>query len=740
MKHTINSVVKTTVVFYDKRTISTFLLCIFLTFFSLLSHSQKKDISLEDIFKNNILKAQRIGNIHNMKNVRKYTLANEKGTSIDVYNYGDTEKEYSIFDANNFSEINNFSEYFFSEDEKLILLSTDQERIYRHSRLAKHFIYNISDKTIEALSQEKEIAPKFSPDGKKIAFVRDNNIFVKTLNTKLETQITFDGKKNSVINGIADWVYEEEFSFVRAFKWSNDSRKVAFIRFDEANVLEFSMDIFGKGTYPTQTKIKYPKAGSENSKVSVHVYDLEKSKTFKVDLSDYTDFYVPRIYWTSENDKLCVLVMNRHQNKIDFLFVDTDQKRQEVVFVDTDLSYIELEMDVFFLPDNSFIWPSDRSGWNHLYLFENKNKKIRQITSGDWEVTKFYGYNSGQIYYQSTRDDEGNEGINRHVYSIDISGNNNKRLSKNTGVNRAFFSSDFTHFINEYSSVDIPYSYDLYNNKGEFIKKIKDNKELENNLKDYKISKKSIFTIKTDGGYDLNASMIKPYNFDSKKMYPVLFDVYGGPGSQKVSNSWKNDLWHQFLSQKGFIVVSVDNRGTGFKGRDFKKITYKKLGKYEIEDQIYAAKYFRELPFVKRDNIGFFGWSYGGYMASLAITKGADVFSTAIAVAPVTSWYFYDTIYTERYMGLPKENIRGYEDNTPFKYLDNFKGKYLLIHGSADDNVHYQNSMTMVEHLVQKNKQFDLFVYPDKNHGIYGGNTTLHLFTKITDFILNNLK
>ena len=429
--------------------------------------------------------------------------------------------------------------------------------------------------------------------------------------------------------------------------------------------------------------------------------------------------------------------LNRHQNKLDFIVVDSKDGSNRVLFTEEDKYYIDINDNLTFLPNNFFIWTSEKKGYNHIYL-KGLDGSEEQITSGSWEVTSFYGLDSDkmEIFFSSTEDGS----INRSIYCLDLDSGKRKKLSTQTGTNSAKFSNGLKYYINTYSNANTPPIFTLHKADGSLIKTIEDNTEFQNKLEEYNISEKEFITIYTDNA-DLNAWIIKPPNFDDNKKYPLFMFLYGGPGSQKVLNRYEgnNFYWYQMLAQKGYVIACVDNRGTGGKGAEFKKMTYKELGKYETIDQIDAAKYFGSLNYIDEKRIGIQGWSYGGYMSSLAITKGADVFNLAVAVAPVTNWRYYDNIYTERYMQTPQENPSGYDENSPINHVEKLKGKYLLIHGTADDNVHVQNTYEMSSALVRANKQFDLFVYPDKNHGIYGKNTRYHLYKKITNFILDNL-
>ncbi len=580
--------------------------------------------------------------------------------------------------------------------------------------------------------------PTFSPDGTKVGFVFENNLYVKDLSSNQVVQLTTDGVQNEVINGITDWVYEEEFGFVRAFEWSSDGQKVAFIRFDETKVPEFSMDVYGQDLYQKQQVFKYPKAGETNATVGLHLYDLNTKTTKEIDLG--AAFYIPRMKWTKDANTLSVQTINRHQNDLKLHFVNATSGEATLVLNEKSETYVDITDDLTFLNDNSFIWTSERDGFNHIYHYDRTGELIQQVTSGDWEVTSYYGFDPkrGVLYYQSTEDGS----TNRAVYSIGKNGRGKRQLTQDRGTNRATFSSDFTYFINQYSSVSTPPTYTLHKSRGgDILTEIKNNDAVAMKAADYGLVKKEFFTLTTAKGDALNAWMIKPPNFNANQQYPLFMFQYSGPGSQQVANRWNgsNDYWHQLLAQEGYIVVCVDGRGTGYKGAAFKKVTYKELGKYEVEDQIEAAKILGQRDYIDASRIGIWGWSYGGFMSSNCLFKGNDVFKMAIAVAPVTSWRFYDTIYTERYMQTPQENPSGYDENSPINHVERLKGKFLLVHGTGDDNVHVQNTMRMIEALVQANKEFDWALYPDRNHGIYGGNTRLHLYTKMTNFIKENL-
>ncbi len=713
-----------------------------LLFLSFTVFGQQK-ITIDEIF-NSAFRAKGMENLQSMKNSNQYTVLNfdraTKSIQIDLYDFATLKKVATLIDTKDHKELPAIQSYTFDASEKLILLACNNNKIFRHSFTADYFLYNTTTKELTKLFDFQVQEPTFSPDGTKIAYAKENNLFVYDVASKKSSAVTTDGKKNSIINGITDWVYEEEFAFVRAFDWSNDSKKIAYIRFDESEVPEFSMSVFNKNLYPSVETFKYPKPGEKNSAVSLHIFDVSANATKKVNLGNYNDFYVARLQWTNDANVLSAQVLNRHQDNLDLLFIDGTTGVAKVALNEKDKAYVDVTDNLTFLKDNSFIWTSEKDGFNHIYFYDKTGKLINQVTKGKWEVTSYYGFDekSKTIFYQSTE----NGSINRAIYRISLDGKNKIALAKNEGTNAATFSPNFQFFINTFSSATQPTTYTLNEAKdGKQVQIIVDNNALAQKLKAYNLPSKEFFVLKTEKGNELNAWIIKPKDFDASKKYPVFMYQYSGPGSQQVNNDWNSadDYWFMMLAQQGYIVACVDGRGTGFKGADFKKITQLQLGKYEVEDQIDAAKVIGNYPYVDKSRIGIFGWSYGGFMASNCIFQGGDVFKMAIAVAPVTNWRFYDSIYTERYMQTPQENAKGYDQNSPINHVEKLKGKFLLIHGSADDNVHVQNSMEMMEALIQADKQFDSQIYPDKNHGIYGGKTRIQLYTKMTNFIKANL-
>lgn len=713
---------------------------LFLSGFNLIAQQK---LTVEEIYSGGF-RPETMDELIAMKNTNQYTVLNfdrsSRSMQIDVYDFATLQKVNTIIDTKNFPALaDGIDSFVFSKDEKQLLMANNTNPIFRHSFTANYFLYDLSSKKLTKILEQVQ-EPTFSPDGLKIGFAKENNLFIYDIASEKITQVTTDGKKNSVINGITDWVYEEEFTFVRAFDWSADSKKLAYIRFDESKVPEFSMTIFQKELYPKMETFKYPKAGEKNSEVSLFVYDVNSGNSKEVNLGNYNDFYIARMKWTNDANLLCAQVLNRHQDNLDLLFIDGTTATSKVVLNEKDNAYIDVTDNLTFLKDNSFIWTSEKDGFNHIYVYDKNGKLKNQVTKGNWEVTAYYGLDekTKTVFYQSVE----NGSTIRDVYSVSLDGKSKVKLTSKVGTNAATFSPNFQFFINTFSSASQPTVYTLNSVKdGKQVQSIIDNRALADKLLKYNLPAKEFFELTTEKGVKLNAWMIKPKDFDPNKKYPVFMYQYSGPGSQQVDNKWNtsNDYWFMMLSQQGYITVCVDGRGTGFKGAAFKKITQKQLGKLEVEDQIDAAKVIGNYAYVDKSRIGIFGWSYGGFMSSNCLFKGADVFKMAIAVAPVTNWRFYDSIYTERYLQTPQENASGYDENSPINHVNKLKGNFLLIHGSADDNVHVQNSMQMVEALVQANKQFEWAIYPDKNHGIYGGKTRIQLYNKMTNFIKEKL-
>ena len=688
--------------------------------------------------------------INSLEDGEHYTSLKVRNGHQEVvkFNYRDNREIATLFSNKDYDQII-FSDYKISSDQNWILIATKKESIYRHSSKSFYYVYNIKNKELKTLSDTllgKQRLAEFSPDNQKIAYVRDNNIFYIHLKDFKEKTITSDGKLNQIINGGTDWVYEEEFSFHKGIYWSNNSDKIAYYVFNESKVKEFQMKMYGT-LYPTQYKFKYPKAGESNSEVGIKVFNLNTNLTISFDVGANPDIYIPRIMWSKRKDELIVFKMNRLQNHLELLsgvFSSNLPSNSGVtinkIYEESSETYLDIHDNTSFINEDQMIWTSEMDGFNHIYIINIKTGVKKQITKGNWEVTKVYGYDSKKklIYFQAAKIHP----TQREVYSININSLKMRLLTKRKGTNEADFSKSFNYFINKHSDANSPYIFTLNNKVGKELMTLEDNSKLFSRMKSYNLVNKEFITVPNDKGLKLNAWIMKPPKLDTISKHPLLMFVYGGPGINTVNDSWSwmNYFWFQSLVEKGFVVVSVDARGTGYRGKEFKHSTYLQLGKYETEDQISSAKFFGNLNYIDKNKIGIFGWSYGGYMSSLCITKGADIFNSAIAVAPVTNWRYYDNIYTERFMRTPQENGENYDINSPINHVEKLKGNYLLIHGTADDNVHFQNSLEMVDELVNNNKEFDFFAYPDKNHSIYGGMTRLHLYNKMNKFLLNNLK
>ncbi len=717
--------------------------------YAINSFAQSKTITLDQIWNNRIFSPDMVFGMNPLNDGNTYA-AIEKG-NLEVYDFTSGDKIKTLVHADDLKAEDSengiqLRSYTLSKDESKMLIPTETEPIYRRSTKSLYYLFDLKTKKLQALSDNgKQQLASFSPDGKKIAFMRDNNLFVKYIESGLEKQITTDGEYNKIINGATDWVYEEEFAFAKAFFWSPDSKKIAFYRFDESEVKEFQMAMYND-LYPDQYKFKYPKAGEDNAIVSIHVWHEADNRINTMDIGTETDIYIPRISWTQDDNLLAIQRLNRHQNHLEILLANPSNGQTKLLYEERNTYYIDITDDLFFLPDGKhFYISSEKEGFNQIYLYDMNGKLVRKLTSSNWDVTKIYGFDAKQnkIYFQAANKSP----MDRSIMSVTLKGKITTILELE-GTNNAIFSKNFSKLVNYNTTINTPYSIAVFDNKGKKLRQLIDNADLKATMKEYNFGEFSFFEVEdehillADGSNaKLNGYMLLPTDFDASKKYPVLIYVYGGPGSQTVTNSWdgSNGLWFQMLAQQGFIIVSVDNRGTGARGEQFKKMTYLELGKYETEDMITTARYLSKLPYVDESAIGIFGWSYGGYMSSLAITKGNDVFSSAIAVAPVSNWRFYDNIYTERFMRTPQENANGYDDNSPINHVDKLKGNYLLIHGSADDNVHYQNAIEMTNALIKADKQFELMIYPNRNHGIYGENARPHLYKLMTDFLNRTL-
>jgi dipeptidyl-peptidase-4 len=710
-----------------------------------LTLQAQKEITLADIWKNGTFAQRSIQNLNWAADGQSYLEL--KAGKIIKTNIQDPTKSEVLFDEKGTKtasgETIRVQKFSLSNDEQKILIGTASEPIYRRSSTETNYVFDRATHSLSLLAAGgKQMHASFSPDGKKVSFVRENNLYWVDLTTGIEKAVTTSGKLNAIIHGVCDWVYEEEFSFSKAFAWSPDSKKIAFYTFDESQVPVYNMQMWGD-LYPKDYRYKYPKAGEANSIVSLSIANIESASIQKVDVGPIKDQYIPRMKWTKSGDVLAYIRLNRLQNHMELIHHSISKANETIVYEEKSDTSIEIESignDITYLNDQkSFIFTSEKSGFKHIYLQDFTTGKQQAITQGNWEVDDLYGFDekSKTLYFNSTE----RTPIGRDVYQIQLNGSGKKLIAGTTGTNTATFSPDFSYYILTHSSAKSPSKITLHNTKAGLMRVLEDNAKLAGQLTEYGISTREFFEIPLANGDHLNGYVIKPANFNASKKYPVLMHVYGGPGSQQVLDSFPGSdfFWYQMLLKKGYLIYCIDNRGTGARGVAFKKITYQNLGKIEVEDQIFAAKYLGGLPHVDASRIGIWGWSYGGFMSANCLMQGASVFKAAISVAPVTNWRFYDSIYTERYQRTPQENPHGYDDNSPVNHVDKLKGNLLLVHGTGDDNVHFQNSVALEEALIKANKQFQSFYYPNRNHGIYGGNTRLHLYQMMTDFLEKNL-
>ena len=673
-----------------------------------------------------------VSGVRSLSDGERYTTMSDG--RVLCFSYRTGEPAGVLFDASAAEPRIEFTDYVLSAEERLLLLTTDVEPIYRHSFTAEYWIYDRQDGSLRRLSQGgPQQQAQFSPDGSRVAFVRGGNLFVADPTAGSERQLTFDGRFNHIINGLPDWVYEEEFSFARAFAWSPDGRKIAYLRFDESRVKQYNMNRFAGGLYPENYTFKYPKAGEQNSVVELYCCDAADGSMVRMDTGEQTDQYIPRLFWTPTG-QLGFYRLNRLQNHFEVLLCDSSGASR-VVYDERNDRYVE-RVDgrtVTFLPDGDrFVVRSERDGFMHLYLYSVSEGLLGRITSGEWEVTELLGIEGDRVYYLSTETSP----LRRDLYTVRLDGRGKRRLTGGDGTYRIAPSRGFRYFISYFSNVRTPNRVTLHRSDGRLVRTLEDNAALRAKLDELQVPVKEFFRFATSEGVELNGYMVRPNGFVSSRRYPVLMTQYSGPGSQQAADRWTIG-WEDVLVQQGYIVACVDGRGTGFRGEEFKKCTYGELGKYETVDQIEAARYLASLPYVDPDRIGIYGWSYGGFMALNCILKGNDVFRAAIAVAPVTSWRFYDTIYTEIYNGLPQDNPSGYDDNSPIHFADRLKGKLLIAHGTGDDNVHIQNTYEMITKLVEYDKPFELYVYPDRNHGM--GPSRHHLMERCIEFVQRNL-
>ncbi len=704
-------------------------------------------LSLQDIT-DNTFKPADIAELYPSTDGIHYYLATDGNTRIVKCEYRTGKEVETLFDVKTAREcsLESFEGFALSPDEKHLLIYADSEPIYRHSFKATYYTFEIRRNLLKPLSDGgKQQIPLYSPNGRMVAFVRDNNIFIKKLDYGTEVAVTRDGKRNEIINGTPDWVYEEEFALTSTLQWSPDDATLAFIRFDESQVPQYSMALYEGYCpalpeykyYPGAFTYKYPVAGESNSQVSVHTYTVDTRALKTIDLPIKGDFYIPRIKFTPDPNRLAIVTLNRTQNEMNIYTANPKSGVSKLLLRETDKAWIQEETydQLSFFPD-FFIFPSSRSGYAHLYQYNYNGRLMQQITRGDWTVSKFLGYDAKSRAYFYESNQEG--AIYNAVYKVDTKGNVTQ-LSDGQGTHHALINPSCTYFIDKYSSSQQPLVVTVRDARGKLLRTLEDNASLKAYAQESQLPQKEFFTCLNNVGDKMNGYMIKPIDFNPAKRYPVVMSQYSGPGSQSVLDRWKVD-WEYYLASQGFIVACVDGRGTGGRGQAYETSVYLQLGKYETEDQVAAAEYMSTLPYVDGNNIGIYGWSYGGYETLMAMSTGNGIYRAGVAIAPVTDWRYYDTIYAERFMRTPKENEDGYTQSAPITHAQDLKGNLLIISGTADDNVHYLNTLQYSAALIEAGIQFDTQIYPNKNHQIDGCDTRHHLFTRVCNFFIENLK
>lgn len=713
---------------------------------TLVTFGQTKKITIEDIWNDFKFYPRGVAGYTAMPKSDYYTVIKRAG--IERYSFATGERVDMLLSnadlerlSNGAVNISKVSGYEFSSDEKRMVIAVEEESIWRRSSLAFYYVYDLVNKTLTMVADTntKLHFAFLSEDGSKVLFARDCDLFYQDMATGKITRITNDGKENAILNGYADWVYEEELDMSSAASWSPDGTKIAFLRFDESRVKEYNFALYDN-LYPTDFKYKYPKAGEDNSLVDVYIYDVAAAQLTKIDLGDNSNCYFPRVYWLPNSTDAVVLKLNRHQNQLDFIRYNTVTKAQDIIYTDKNDKWLDVTDDYYFLKDGkTMIVTSERDGFNHIYKV-TLGGEVKQLTSGKWEVNKIQYVNEAkkQIYYLSNESGV----LNRDLYVMNFDGKKKALISSGDGWNQTVFSPNGNFYRNQYSNLNTLPIYTIRDAKGKELRVLNDNQNVQNTMNEYGFVKREIISFTTADGTQLNGWMMKPANFDPNKKYPVMMNCYGGPGSQQVENAYQSAqdyAFYQMLAQHGYISVCVDGRGTATRGDEFKKIIYQQMGKYEAIDQIATANWLKSLPYVDGNRIGIWGWSFGGYLSALSMFRGEGAFKMAISVAPVTNWRYYDNVYTERFMRTPQENPDGYDMNSPTTYANQLNGKYLLIHGTADDNVHFQNAMELVKGLNEAGVEYDQFFFPNKNHFILGGNTRTYLYTKLAKYILENL-
>lgn len=700
-----------------------------------------KSVSLKEITDGMFRQKTAVGEMRSLPDGEHYTAMNADRNMIVKYSYRTGKAVDTLFNATTAREceFTKFDGYTISSTGHHILVWRETEPIYRRSYKAAVYDYDVRRNYVKPItdSKEKVMIPTFSPDGRMCAFVKDNNIWIRKFDFDTEVQVTKDGALNKILNGTTDWVYEEEFAVTNLMAWSPDSEYLAYVRTDETEVPEYSMQVYGEGLYPSYYNFKYPKAGQKNSTVSVKAYSVQTRDTKHLDVPMDEDSYIPRITFTRNASQLAVMTLNRHQNIFNMYYVNPKSGVSRLILREENECYVDSEWlsSIHFL-SNGFTYVSEQDGYAHIYLYSPTGVLQKQITQGNWDVTRLIGYDEAtkNTYYESAEESP----LRRAVYKIDAKGVKT-RLTPEEGTNSAAFSANYAYFVNRYSNANTPMRITVNETKSrKVLRTLQDNAELRERLAQYRFGKKEFFTLTTKSGFELNAWMVKPANFDESKKYPVMMTQYSGPNSQQVLDSYSFD-WEQYLAANGIIVVCVDGRGTGARGEAFRKCTYLRMGEKESQDQVEAAQALGQYPYIDAGRMAIWGWSFGGYNTLMALSVGHGTFKVGIAVAPPTDWKYYDTVYTERYMRTPQENFDGYAATSPLKKVKDLEGKLLLIHGTADDNVHFMQSMEYAEALVQAGKQFDMHVYKDRNHGISGGNTRYHLYTKMSNYLFENL-
>lgn len=723
-----------------------FFYCLLITALTGIATAQNgnKRVELKDITDGKFRQVTNVGEIRSLPDGEHYTAMNPDRNMIIKYSYRTGQPVDTLFNTQKAREctFDTFEGYTINSTGHRILVWRDTERIYRHSFRSVIYDYDVCRNYLHLLTEEegagKQMIPTFSPDGRMCAYVRDNNIWIRKFDYDTEVQVTKDGEVNKILNGITDWVYEEGFAVTNLMAWSPDSEYLAYVRSDESEVPEFSMQLYGDGLYPGYDHFKYPKAGQKNSTVTLHSYSVATKDIKELKIPVNEEIYIPRITFTQNPDQLAVMTLNRHQNTFSMYYANPKSAVFRLILREENQKYIDPEwLNSIHFTKKGFTYVSEQDGYAHIYFYSPTGVMERQITKGNWDVTRLYGIDEATqtVYYESAEESP----LRRAVYRVDAKGNKTK-LSTQEGTNTARFSDNFAYFINTNSSLSTPAVITVNETRSrKVLRTLQDNAALNEQLTQYSFPKKEFLTVQTVSGYELNAWMLKPLHFDESGKYPVLMIQYSGPNSQQVLDRYTFD-WEYYLASIGFIVVSVDGRGTGARGEAFRKCTYLRMGELESRDQVEAAQALGKLPYVDEKNMAIWGWSFGGYNTLMAMSTGNRTFKAGISVAPPTDWKYYDTVYTERYMRTPNENFEGYATTSPIRLANDLQGKLLLVHGTADDNVHFHQTMEYAEALVQAGKQFEMQIYKDRNHGIAGGNTRYHLYTRKVNFLLDNLK